>query len=199
MINDELKYLCYYRANNFGRLFMSTQQQELAKLLVLKKQQEELLVLDQADRIEKMKLECRHRLFLEMSSQQMEAELNKKEAVQHVVIHSLVIDPIVEDYKNLYSKETWYKEPEVSADQTTLNFPSQDTLVSFFNEQAQIKRSFTLIDKNSNKVLAYSNGDGTLYHGNGDAYISGHFQPSDKKVEDFKVPEREHRGPGMMP
>ena len=128
----------------------------------------------------------------------MEEQLQKQAAVQQVGVKSPALDPIIEDYKKAYSKESWYKEPEVDGNRTTLSFPSQETMAEFFNNQAQQERPFMVVDKASNKVLAYSNGDGKLYNGNGSAYTGGTFQPSDKEVDEFHVPEREPR-PGMTP
>lgn len=175
---------------------MSTEQKDLEKLLALKKKQEEQQVLNQLDMLEKMKLERRYMAYVEMNSQQMAEDIQKKGEVQQVVVQSTESDPIVEDYKKAYANESWYKEPEISGNRTTLCFPSQETMADFFSGQAHQQRPFMVVDKASNKVLAYSNGDGVLYNGNGSVYTSGAFEPSEQVADDFHPPEPKPR-PGM--
>lgn len=177
---------------------MSAKQKELERLLELKKKQEELQVLNQTDMQERLKLEKKYMEFLQMSSQQMEEELKKRGPVKEVDVKSKDIDAIVEDYKKLYSKESWYKEPETKDGKTTLTFPSQEALGDFLKGQAEKNRSFVVVDAATNKVLAYSNGDGKLYNGNKTPYTGGEFQASDKEFSHFKMPEREAPRTGMQ-
>ena len=174
---------------------MSANQEELKKdiqrLLDLKKKQEELGVLNQKDMQEKMKLETRHKEFLQMSSQQMEEELKKKGLMKKVGVESEDSKLILEDYKRKYGEESWYKEPEEKDGKTTLTFPSEEEVGIFFGEQAKANRSFILVDHETKKVIAYSNGDGTLYNGNGSVYEGGKFQSSNQSISDFIMPERE--------
>ncbi|KGP63946.1 type IV secretion protein Dot [Legionella norrlandica] len=174
---------------------MSAKQKELERLLELKKKQEELQVLNQKDMLERIKLENKYLEFLQMNSQQMEEELKKRGPVKEVEVRSEDLDPIIEDYKKLYSKESWYKEPEIKDGKTHLSFPSQEAASNFFKDQAEKNRSFIVVDGATNKVLAYSNGDGKLYNGNGSVYQGGEFQASKEDFSHFKMPERE--GPGM--
>ena len=177
---------------------MSIQQEELKKLLELKKQQEELQVLNQDQMQELMKLEMKYNKFLQMTSQQMEEELKKSGPVKEVNVNSKSLDQIIEDYKKLYGKERWYKEPEIKNEKTALTFPSQEAAGNFFKDQAEKNRSFIIVDIATNKVLAYSSGDGKLYNGNGSFYKGGDFQASDKDFSSFKMPEIEEPRTGMQ-
>ncbi|QMT59410.1 type IV secretion protein Dot [Legionella sp. PC997] len=172
---------------------MSSKQEELKKeiqrLLDLKKKQEDLGVLNQNDMQEKMKLETKHKEFLQMSSQQMEEEL-KKGFMKKIGVESEDSKLILEDYKRKYSEQSWYKEPEEKNGKLTLSFPSEEEVGVFFGAQAKANRSFILVNE-KNEVLAYSNGDGTLYNGNGSVYEGGKFQSSNQPLSDFVMPERE--------
>ncbi|MFO9101080.1 Dot/Icm T4SS effector CegC4 [Legionella pneumophila] len=177
---------------------MSAKQKELERLLELKKKQEEQQVLNQKDMLERIKLENKYMEFLQMTSQQMEEELKKRGPVKEVEVKGKDIDPIIEDYKKLYSKESWYKEPETKDGKTHLTFPSQEAAGTFFRDQAEKNRSFIVIDAATNKVLAYSNGDGKLYNGNGSIYQGGDFKASKEDFTSFKMPEREDPKMGMQ-
>ncbi|HFY0601834.1 TPA: Dot/Icm T4SS effector CegC4 [Legionella pneumophila] len=177
---------------------MSAKQKELERLLELKKKQEEQQVLNQKDMLERIKLENKYMEFLQMTSQQMEEELKKRGPVKEVDVKGKDIDPIIADYKKLYSKESWYKEPETKDGKTHLTFPSQEAAGTFFRDQAEKNRSFIVIDATTNKVLAYSNGDGKLYNGNGSLYQGGDFKASKEDFTSFKMPEREDPKMGMQ-
>ncbi len=177
---------------------MSANQKELERLLELKKKQETLQVLNQKDMQEKMKLESKYMHFLQMNSQQMEEELKKKGPVQSVEVESKDLDPIVEDYIKQFGKQSWYRKPETTDGRTNLTFPSQEEAGNFFKAQAEKNRSFIIVDDKTNKVIAYSNGDGKLYNGNDSVYNGGAFQTSNKDLADFIMPEKEGRSMGMQ-
>lgn len=170
-----------------GEQLMSISEKDLKRLLELKKDQETLQVLDKAQALEKMKLENRYREYLDMNSKDMEQILEEKTAPQVVELKSGTLSPILEDYKKLYSKESWYKEPEVRGDTTHLTFSSVEAAAEFFTEQAKKERAFLVVDVMTKKVLAYSNGDGKLYNGNGSEYTKGSFHPSEEDYEAFKT------------
>ncbi|RUR21738.1 type IV secretion protein Dot [Legionella qingyii] len=174
---------------------MSANQEEVKKeverLLSLKKKQEELGVLNQKDMQEKMKLENKHKEFLQMSSQQMEHELTKKGSMKKVGVEGDDLKLIIEDYKRKYGEQSWYKEPEEKDGKVTLTFPSQEEVGIFFEAQARENRSFIIVDNKTNEVIAYSNGDGNLYNGNGSVYEGGEFQSSNQSISDFTMPERQ--------
>ncbi|MCW8444530.1 type IV secretion protein Dot [Fluoribacter gormanii] len=174
---------------------MSANQEALKKdverLLNLKKKQEELGVLNQKDMQEKMELENKHKEFLQMNSQQMEQELKKKGSMKKVGVEGEDLKLIIEDYKRKYGEQSWYKEPEEQDGKVTLTFPSEEEVGIFFEGQARDNRSFIIVDNKTNEVIAYSNGDGNLYNGNGSVYEGGKFQSSNQRLSDFRMPEKE--------
>ena len=175
---------------------MSTREQELKRLIELKKLQEELQVLNKKDMQEKIKLERAHLDYLNMDSRTM-VEAIQKGPMPEVGVKSKAIDPIINDYKAQYSGKEWYKEPEVKDGKTYLTFPSEEEIGKFFTGQAEKERPFTLIDAQTNKVLAYSNGDGKLYNGSGKEYEGGKFEPSTEDFSSFKIPEPESSSASM--
>lgn len=104
----------------------------------------------------------------------------------HTTVHSKKLDPIIEDYKKLFGKE-----PVIKDGRTELSFPSAKSMADFMLDQSHKERAFVVVDKATNKVMAYSNGDGKLYHGNGDEFHPGDKpEPSGVDKSDFKMPER---------
>lgn len=176
---------------------MSAKQKDLERLLELKKKQEEQQVLNQKDMLERIKLENKYMEFLQMTSQQMEEELKKRGPVKEVDVKGKDIDPIIADYKKLYSKESWYKEPETKDGKTHLTFPSQEAAGTFFRDQAEKTDLLLLLTLQPIKCLpilmAMEN-----YTMGMVAFIKGDFKASKEDFTSFKMPEREDPKMGMQ-
>ncbi|KTD75626.1 hypothetical protein [Legionella waltersii] len=176
---------------------MGVSKKEIDRLLELKKKQEqselEILV-----KQELLRLQGRYWQFATMNAKQMEKELQEKGYPSEIQVKSKQIGSIVDDYKEKYSKESWYKEPQIEEGKTNLVFPSDEEVGNFFKDQAQNHKCFIIIDGATNKVLAYSNGDGVLYNGNKTVYNGGKFSPSEVDFSNFKVPKAEEQTSGMQ-
>ncbi len=171
---------------------MSTKEQEIKRLIELKRLQEELQVLDQITMQEKMKLDMKYKKYLSLSSEEMEEQLNNLPVQTSVKGESL--DAILGDYKKLYSGESWYQEPKMEDGTLTLSFPTQQDAVNFYLDQSEKNREFVVVNIKTNKVVAYSNGDGKLYHGDGRAFQQGDtLSPCGVDFDSFNMPEREHQ------
>lgn len=88
---------------------------------------------------------------------------------------------VINEYKACFASNTWYQKPEnhpteVKKDSVRLKFESSKDLNVFAIRLALEKTPplpFTLTDKITQRVMAYSTGDGQLYHGNGCKYKHG--------------------------
>lgn len=166
---------------------MSMQEEELKKLLAIKKKEEENKVLSDEEQRQKAALGIKHADFLKMTSQEMEKTLTadpSKKSVD-VGVKSPTIEQIIQDYKKRYPNAA---EPVTKEGKTELFFPSQKEAAEFLMDQASKNRRFIVTDQ-SGKVIAYSNGDGQLYNGNGSQYKSGEFQASNKSLGEFEMPK----------
>lgn len=91
---------------------------------------------------------------------------------------------IIDDFKEQFPD---HKEPVANEDGSVdLPFKSREDSMNFLMSQANKKHEFMVIDPRTNTLKAYSNGDGKLYHSNGNEVKSGDkLEPSNVKVEDF--------------
>lgn len=146
--------------------------------------------LNSKEAFEKAKLEIKFGgQYANLTGQELEEEQKKIKAVK-TTVESEDLNPLVADYKNLYSKESWYKEPIVENGRTELTFPSQEVAANFFQDQAVKNRGFIVVDS-QNKVIAYSNGDGKLYHSDGNEFKKGDkLTPSEIDLDQFQIPEK---------
>lgn len=186
---------------------MSVNRDELERLLALKKMQEELRTqkkeLDELQLHEKTTLDRKYKQFASLTSQAMKEQLDQQLQVsatlstKKATVKSDELDLMLEDYNNLYpeercSKEPWYKKPEMKDGKMELAFPSEKAMTDFFEDQSSKNRAFMVVDAQTNKVMAYSNGDGKLYHGNGTEFKSGDkLTPSGVDLAQFQMPEPE--------
>lgn len=166
---------------------MNPMQQEQTRLLELKK----LQVLNQDELKERMKLELKHKEFMHLTYTEMEAKLRMQGQTSGV--KSPFIDDIVNAYKEQYAQESWYEEPAASGNDVQFKFASEDELANFFMKQSEKGTSFVMYDVVTNKVMAYSNGDGHLYHANGDLVKAGEkIKPSDIDEQGFEIPNQQN-------
>lgn len=163
---------------------MSTSQQELQRLLELKKQEE----LNQADLQERMKLEMKHKEFIKLSYEEMEAKL-KAPPTEQLKVSGKSVDPIMAAYNEIYAEEEWYEEPKVEGNTVLLKFPTPEEAGKFFMKQSENGHIFLISDPKTNKVMAYSNGDGQLYHGDGQVFKAGEaLKVADIDAKSFEIP-----------
>ena len=135
-----------------------------------------------------MKLQLKYNQYIDLTSQQIEEQ--ERNPVK-VSAKSDSMDQIVADYKKLYSKESWYQEPKVSSgDKVELAFDSIETATDFFLEQSKQNRPFAIIDGQTNKVMAYSTGDGKMYHSDGREFKNGDKLSGGIDQDKFKIPEK---------
>lgn len=80
-------------------------------------------------------------------------------------VQSEQTEALLEAYKK-HCGEEWFKNnPPQKNDEGRLNlsFKSDEDMADFFKKQADSGKSFIMIDEKTNKVIAFSNGDGKLY------------------------------------
>lgn len=153
------------------------------------RQLEEKKALDDKQTQELMDLSLKNAELTQMSLQQLQGELNKPTAEQEVSVKSNNLNDIIDDYRKKFGKEDWYKEPEAKNGKVDLTFPSKEALTNFIQEQADQNRPFVVVDAKTNQVMAYSNGDGTLYHGDGKPFVDGdELSLSGGDINDFRMP-----------
>ncbi len=97
---------------------------------------------------------------------------------------------IIQAYKTAFGGKPGYKEPIVDEKgRIVLSFPQKGDAEAFFQDQAKKGQEFVIVDIKTNKVIAYSCGDGTLYHGDGKEFKQGDsLKPSDVSFDNFEFP-----------
>ncbi|RUQ97999.1 hypothetical protein [Legionella septentrionalis] len=98
------------------------------------------------------------------------------------------IDLLVSDYLDYLEKltKTRPEEPKPGKDGgVNLSFPSEKDAENFFNEQAEKNRRFIVVDPSTDKVLFYSNGDGSLHRPDKDVLFSK-FEMPEPEQKSFK-------------
>lgn len=141
------------------------------------------------------------------SDKDEEEEQAKKK--QSVMVQSADMERLLKDYKKFCQSQ---KPPiEVKDDQlkpddegrVTFDFKTPEQMTDFFKQQAADGNRFVMIDAETNKVLAYSNGDGKLYRpGLGkdkepEEITGKSLMPTKEQMKDlpdhkdFKMPEQE--------
>ena len=122
---------------------------------------------------------------------QMDATQNKSSITN---VQTKYAATIAESYKQKYSDASTgkympeFKEPKIEKDNVKLTFPTSEQANTFCQELAQQRRGegFVVFDKNK-KVMAYSNGDGSLYKADGQPYAAGEKLVSSKmSLEDLQ-------------
>lgn len=165
---------------------MNSNQKEQMRLLELKK----LQVLNQDELKERIKLELKHKEFMSLNYAEMEAKLRiQGQTPIQTGVNSPFIDDVVNDYKEQYAQESWYEEPVANGNDVNFKFVSEEALTNFFMKLSEKEIPFVMYDVATKKVMAYSNGDGQLYHANGTAVKAGDpVKPSDIDEQGFEIP-----------
>lgn len=138
-------------------------------------------------------------------------ELAEQEAAakkRNVTIQSEQADAILKALKDKFGEDEWYKKnpPQKNKDGSlNVSFKSEEDMVSFLKDQAKEGKSFLLLDGATNKVVAFSNGDGNIYKLGKDKegkieykkHESGSLIPTQEAMKDlpdrqsFKLPTKE--------
>lgn len=128
-----------------------------------------------------------------------EEEESKKKSIR---IQSEQVEALLAAYKE-HCGAKWFKDHPPEKDENgrlSLTFKSEEDMASFFQKQAKEGQSFIMVDAATNKVIAYSNGDGKLYQTTKDgpkANEGGSLFPSKEAMKDlpdldgFKLPEKD--------
>lgn len=98
-------------------------------------------------------------------------------------VQSEKVSGLVAAYKELYKDDDeWYKkhEPKIEGNRTSLTFKSDEDALNFAKKLAE-NQNFIMIDKETNKVIAYSQG-GKLFRGNKEL-TEGPLRPSKEEIE----------------
>lgn len=134
---------------------------------------------------------------LEMLEKEVVARKKKSTSIQ-----SEQTEALLEAYKK-HCGEEWFKDNPPKKDKEgrlNLSFKSDEDMADFFKKQADLGKSFIMIDDKTNKVIAFSNGDGKLYRPGkeGPQEITGKsIMPKDGEMKDlpeldnFKIPSKE--------
>ena len=174
-------------------------QDELAELLELKKRAASA-ALEAEAQARLNQLNILYAAYAKMDAEQMEADLKKKQSETSVSIpNSRDHDLIIQDYQNQFSCKPGYKAPETKNGYTELCFASETEAGDFLQDQAAKGRSFGIYREYDGQMraVAYSNGDGKLYHANGTVYKPGDsFVPVEGAAKDrFQLPREDKSEP----
>ena len=170
--------------------------EDIKRLIALREEQEqrkennEKFAPEQYTKLQRLSLQ--YKGYAELTSEQMQEQLEKESHTTGVGVD--INDDnksLLDAYKDKYKNADWYQEPQKNdRGQMELNFPTEEDAAQFFSEQAEKGKKFKIVDLESNKVMAYSNGDGTLYHSNGNEVQKGDLlQPGERDSNDFKLSE----------
>ncbi|HHT0593255.1 TPA: hypothetical protein ACTXXA_002026 [Legionella anisa] len=93
------------------------------------------------------------------------------------------VNPLVSAFKEHFKNDEWYKnnEPKIEGNTTSLTFKSDEDAFNFAKKLASENQNFIMIDKETNKVLAYSK-DGKLFRGDKEL-TEGPLRPSKEEME----------------
>jgi hypothetical protein len=149
-------------------------QEDIEELIQLKQRKEANQTLNEEEERRLIKLALANKAFMALSAEDMQTKL--QEAISNPDLdvvaqyESEEHGPEIVDLYNLKFKEKpWYQPPVVDSAKSTitLKFPSVEDETKFDREMAENNLRFKVIDKQTNTVVAYSSGDGVLYHGDG--------------------------------
>ncbi|WP_454783557.1 hypothetical protein [Legionella sp. WA2022007384] len=118
-------------------------------------------------------------------------------------IQSEHTDELLKAFDKKFGSDDWYKQNQPKKDKDgnlSMTFKSEKDMAEFFQEEAKEGRSFLMVDDKTNKVIAFSNGDGKLYKpgpdGSKQEFTGGSLSPSAEELKslpdkkDFQMPEK---------
>ncbi|AWN73543.1 hypothetical protein A6J39_015815 [Legionella anisa] len=93
------------------------------------------------------------------------------------------VNAVVSAFKEHFKNDEWYKnnEPKIEGNTASLTFKSDEDAFNFAKKLASENKNFIMIDKETNKVLAYSK-DGKLFRGDKEL-TEGPLRPSKEEME----------------
>ncbi|STY28525.1 Dot/Icm secretion system substrate [Legionella wadsworthii] len=118
------------------------------------------------------------------------------------VVQSPEVDKVVSFYKEFFKKDEWYKnnDPKVENGKIHMPFKSDKDAVEFAKKMAESGSNFIMVDKETNKVLAFSQG-GKLYQmkdGKPQEFTEP-FRPSKEDMEKLPTLEQFQTAPPSIP
>lgn len=111
----------------------------------------------------------------ERDYKKMEKELEKElfqmtSSAVTIPVISKEIQDIVAAYNNQFKRVSGYlsgyQPPKIEEGKAEFSFPTPGDAANFLKTQAEQCKKFAIFDPLTNRVMAYSNGDGTLYNAN---------------------------------
>lgn len=166
------------------------EKKELARLLELKKMQDDKKFLDSVLQNELDELNKKYTNDAALSD--VDAEKKRTPTPTSVTFQNKGdLEVIIQSYIDQFSNNPGYKPPLTKNGMTTLFFASEEEAVNFAITQAAAGRKFQIVD-DKHCILAYSNGDGKFYHANNKVFNKGEsfVEPViPVKPEPIKAPE----------
>ena len=117
---------------------------------------------------------------------------SEAEAEKTVSVQGEDVDFVLQLYKDTYSSRPDYKQPTKNPDGShSVSFSSAAEMTNFLMDAAGKNAKFILVDAKTKTVMGYSNGDGKLYHADGNECNKGdELKPSSIASDKFTMPER---------
>jgi hypothetical protein len=170
-------------------------QEDLKRLLELKKEAE-ISSLNREKQALLDELNSKYAEYALLNADALEANLKHIPTLRPVSVQSKEIDSIIDDYDKQFAGRPGYKKPETKNGMTVLCFDNEMDAGNFFLTQAQKGRGFRVYDAQM-RLIAYSKGDGTLYHANGEVFKTGDsFKPlPGVSNQNFQLPKPEPESP----
>ena len=146
--------------------------EKINKMIALQKQLEADEKLNRkrsaADQFDLASLQGHFQRYKGLSADEMQKRLNDESKPFLVCAHSKQEDPMHEAYLARFRGKPGYIAPTRTAQgQPIYAFPTKEEAASFFQEQAAKYTLFILTDTDTDHVIAFSNGDGKMYHPDG--------------------------------
>lgn len=97
---------------------------------------------------------------------------------------------IISAFTKMFGSKPGYKPPTRNAEgHIIFSFPEKGDAEDFFLSEAQNGRRMMIVDAETNTVVGYSTGDGTLYHADGRPFEKGQtLEPSKIPYKEFTIP-----------
>lgn len=163
---------------------LDPKERDLVRLVELKKQQEAKKSLDEKTLSELHALLKKYPHLSNLSSSALQATVL-------LIDGQVFIKQMIHDYHKKFSNTPGYEEPNIHHEKAFFKFATLEEAHTFFLEQAENNRIFTIIDAVSNTIVAYANGDGKLYHSDGKEFAAQDtFMKSKIPADSFHIPEQ---------